>query len=151
MKIVTSMENNQAINDIKNNILYEQTLKKEEEETKIDNNLYKINEKEKEVISKNSKEENKINIKEENGETNRRIIKKVEINKFCTYLCFLCVRKRKNLENILLDEGMNIIVEQLDVINLFKKMHKNVNIQDALKKDLIEMSDECKMNMNDII
>ena len=152
MKIVTSMENNQAINDIKNNILYQQTLRKEEEaNNKIDNNLYKINEKKKDLISKNSKEENKINIKEENGETNRRIIKEIEINKFCTYLCFLCVRKRKNLENILLDEGMNIIVEQLDVINLFKKMHNNVNIQDALKKDLIEMSDECKMNMNDII
>ena len=73
------------------------------------------------------------------------------MNKFCTYLCFLCVRKRKTMENALLNEGMNIITEQLDILNIFRKMHNDEKIQEHFKDIPIEMSDACKVDIHDII
>ena len=55
----------------------------------------------------------------------RKIIKKIKTSKMCIYLCFLCVRKRKNIQNILLDEGMKVITEKLDIMNLFKNLYRN--------------------------
>ena len=150
MKMINSMEN-QEINNPKSTFAYQNILKKEEDNKKVDNNLEKNTEKEKEFIFINSKDGQNINMEEEKDIGNRRIVKKIKMNKFCTYLCFFCSRKRKNLENILLDEGMNIVVEQLDVINMFKKLHKDGIIQKTLNRDPIQLSDECKMNMNDII
>ena len=49
-----------------------------------------------------------------------KIIHRIRENKFCTYCCFLCIRKRKNMQNVLLDEGMKVITEKLDILNLFK-------------------------------
>ena len=92
----------------------------------------------------------KANIETEKGKT-RRIIKRIKMNKFCTYLCFLCVRKRKTLENALLNEGMNIITEQLDILNIFRKMHNDEKIQEHFKDIPIEMSDACKVDIHDII
>jgi hypothetical protein len=37
------------------------------------------------------------------------------------YFCFICLRKRKNIQNILLDEGMKMVSEYLDIINMFKR------------------------------
>ena len=80
------------------------------------------------------------------------IINKIKMNKFCTYFCFLCVRKRKNMENILIDEGMKVITEKLDIMNLFKKIVRDEIIQEREKinDDLIEMSDECKAKLYNI-
>ena len=45
----------------------------------------------------------------------RRVIKKIDTNIFCTYFCFCCVRKRNNFGNVLLDEAMGIITDKLDI------------------------------------
>ena len=67
------------------------------------------------------------------------------------YLCFCCVRKRKIIQNILLNEGMNIISEKLDIFNIFDKLFKDEKIQEKLlKNEVIQMSDECKINIQSI-
>ena len=78
-----------------------------------------------------------------------KIIHRIRENKFCTYCCFLCIRKRKNMQNVLLDEGMKVITEKLDIFNLFKKIYRAERLQeiDNLFEDYIEMSDECKQNL----
>ena len=76
----------------------------------------------------------------------RNIINKIKISKACVCLCFLCVKKRKNYQNILIKEGMNIITQYLDVLNIFKKLFRDGKIQEKLnepKDDKVKMTDEC--------
>jgi hypothetical protein len=51
-----------------------------------------------------------------------------------------------------LDEGMRIIVENLDIINIFKKIHSADIIEKILKArgSLIEMSEECKQKIHSL-
>ena len=53
------------------------------------------------------------------------------------------------MQNVLLDEGMKVIIEKLDILNLFKKIYRAERLQeiDNLFEDYIEMSDECKQNL----
>ena len=131
-----------------------------------DNNLNEMKEKEeKNEYDKKTKNINNfiVNKKEKRGDIEsergnekekekKGIINKIKNNKFCTYCCFLCVRKRKNMENILINEGMKVITEKLDIINLFKKLVKDEIIQERenIINDSIEMSDECKANLYSI-
>jgi len=81
----------------------------------------------------------------------RAIIDNIKLSKFKVYLCFLCIRKTKNLNNILLDEGMNMVNEKLDILNLFRNMFKNDMIKGKLSKiETKEMSDECKQSLERI-
>ena len=82
----------------------------------------------------------------------RRIIKKVKLNKACLYLCFCCVRKRKNVENALIDEGMKINTEKLDLMNLFKILYKEEILHAYMdqKFEVIEMSEECKLKLQNL-
>jgi hypothetical protein len=83
------------------------------------------------ISLRNKRKRNSINdvvMKDGNNNT-PKIIDKIKINRACIYCCFLCVRRRKNMENILLDEGINIICERLDVINLFHKIYRIENME----------------------
>ena len=69
----------------------------------------------------------------------------------CIYCCFCCTGKRKIIDNILLDEGMNIISEKLDIFNIFEQLYKNkINPEKekARQPDVIEMSDSCIFKLN---
>ena len=112
------------------------------------------------LIDSNSKISNINKEKERNMETEtkkekykdknqEKIINKIKLNKICIYLCFCCVRKRRNIQNILLDEGMKIITENLDIMNLFRNLHRfeKMKDKDNTKDDIIEMSEECKINL----
>ncbi len=96
--------------------------------------------------------EKETNINLVKANENRRIIKKIRINRIYTYFCFLCARKSKNIQNILLKEGMKLIIEKLDILNLFKNIYHVENIKENFrtKDEIIEMSDECKNNLKDI-
>ena len=115
----------------------------------IINRIRKINK----ISLRNIKKNNIVNnIKTENENNENNIIKivnKIKINKACLYFCFLFARKRRNLDNILLDEGINIICEKLDVLNLFDKIYKAEKIQENIEEnDIYEvMSKECKINL----
>ncbi len=56
---------------------------------------------------------------DKNKDKNKKLIRKIKINKFCIYCSFYCIRNVSNIKNFLLDEGMKLIMEQLDVFNLF--------------------------------
>ena len=118
------------------------------------NDIYNIKNMEKFDI--NNIDLNKAKKMERNLETRgpyekRRIVDKIKMNKCCTYFCFLCLRKRKNLENILLDEGMGIVEEKLDILNLFRKMVRDDTIKEKIKESTIEMSDTCKVNIHNVL
>ena len=85
-----------------------------------------------------------------NGQSDQRegIIRKIKITRAWVYLCFLCVRRRKIIQNVLLDEGMNIISNRLDIFNIFDALYRDERLNGKLwKNEDIEMSDECKARL----
>lgn len=83
------------------------------------------------------------------GGKNRRIIDRIKMKCCCVYFWFCFARKKKNIQNVLLDEGMRVIVEKLDIINIFKKIYSTEFIEQSLKikGNMFEMSDTCKQKM----
>ena len=95
--------------------------------------------------------ENHSNNQEDNENTKKNIINKIRFNKFCIYLCFCFIRKKKTVQNFLLDEGMNIISEKLDIFNIFKRIYKYEESQEKeMNNNIIEISNECKLKLNSI-
>ena len=139
-------QNNNEYNDIKEITINNMNIKKEKKhkrskrkkENGLENNE-NINDNNNDI-----KKEEKIDKDEEN----RGIINKIKINKICIYLCFLCVRNRKNTENILLNEGKKLIIEKLDIRNIFKKLYRDdENLNDEKG---INMSETCKNSLQEI-
>ena len=68
-------------------------------------------------------------------------------------------QKHKNLKNFLLDEGMNIIMEELEIFNVFtklfleKKINNNYNIELSYKltKQLDELYKERIFDINQLL
>ena len=87
----------------------------------------------------------------ENEQKNTNIISQIKVNRACIYLCFCCSRRRKNIQNYLLDEGMNIICEKLDIFNIFDKIYKDEEIMEKIicNKN-IEMSSKCKIKLQSL-
>ena len=83
-------------------------------------------------------------------ENNENIINKINFNKFgiCASYFFYC-KRRQYVENILLEEGMRLIIEKLDIQNIFKKLYKDDSSEEKNIK-LIEMSDICKSYLRHI-
>ena len=123
-------------------------IKPESEETKS-KNVFKNNIKDENEVIRNSND-NDFDEKaiKETEKTQRKKITKVKFNCVDLYICFLCTRKRKKVENILIDEGMNLFTEKLDVINIFSKLLKLENFEN-INKDAkpLGMSDECKIRL----
>ena len=85
----------------------------------------------------------------ETGKGKKKIINKIKLSKLNIYFCLCCARKMKNIENILIDEGMTIISEKLDITNIFIKLYRDEIIQQKFKKDdTLEISDECKRKLS---
>ena len=52
------------------------------------------------------------------------------------------------MHNYLLDERMKIIIEKIDIFNIFDKMYKYEEIEEkAVINKTIEMSDLCKLKL----
>jgi len=85
----------------------------------------------------------------ENGKNNG-IIEEIKINKFFIVFAFCCIRKRKNMNNFVLEEGLNLIGKRLDVLNIFKRLFFDERIQKPYIKESEEvaMSDKCKEKLN---
>ena len=83
------------------------------------------------------------------GSDSRRIIDRIKMKCCCVYFWFCFARKKKNIQNVLLDEGMRIIEEKLDIINIFKKIYSIESIEKTLKikGNALEMSDTCKQKL----
>ena len=85
------------------------------------------------IIINEQKEINKENEKIKENE-NRNIINRIKLNKFCIYFCFLFVRKQRNIKNILLDEGMKIVSEKLDILYLFRVLYNDEQLLEKFVK-----------------
>ena len=110
-----------------------------EEKIHMDNVIKNPVEKENEEIK------NYVDISHEESKEKRNIINKIIFNKPQFYFCFLCIRKFKNYQNVLIDEGMKLISEELDIRNLFINMLRCQKMKDHYKlEDSISMSDKCK-------
>ena len=94
---------------------------------------------------KRKSEFNKYNSTKQIDITKEKLVKKLKINRGDIYFCFFYVRKRKNLHNILLDEGIKIITDKLDLLNIFK--HLCINEKNG---EIINMTDNCKKNIEKI-
>jgi len=82
-----------------------------------------------------------------------KVVKKIKFNTFCVYCCICCLKKRKIVQNILIEEGMKIISENLDIFNIFIRLQKGKKEKQSLikeKEDTIKMSDVCQKNLKDI-
>ena len=91
---------------------------------------------------------NNVNGMRENDQQNGNIISKIRITRARIYLCFCCARKLKKIHNYLLDEGMRIISEKVDIFNIFDKMYKDEEITEKVViNKTIEMSDLCKLKL----
>jgi hypothetical protein len=87
---------------------------------------------------------NKNNSADKKEET--MIKENVDINNFFIIFAFCCIRKIKNVNSYVLEEGLNIIKERLDVLNIFTKLYYDEKIQESFKnkENEIEMSIICK-------
>ena len=61
-----------------------------------------------------------------NQEIQRRIITKedIKMNPFYIYFCFLCSKRKKNVNKFLMKEGMKIFTHKMDITNIFKSTIK---------------------------
>ena len=73
-----------------------------------------------------------------------KTVTKVRMNRACIYLWFCFVRRRKIIENYLLNEGMDIISQRLDIFNIFEKVYKAEQRNEPLTNKIFSMSNECK-------
>ena len=99
------------------------------------------------IISSREKNDNNQFYGKKTTRENNYVIDKIRLEKCWVYVFFFCVRKRNNINNILLEEAMRIITEHLDIINVFKRIYKNEEIE---KLEVIKMSDKCKNQIEEL-
>ena len=132
----TDKDNNSA------NILKQRITRKSQKYLNTSNNSNsksKTKFKDNDPIQKGDKREyidlNMFNMKDTN---------KIKLNRACIYLCFCFVRRRNNLSNVLLDEGMDFISKRLDIFNIFQKMYILEHKEDFDYSEVVPMSTQCK-------
>ena len=151
---------NRKINEKNNDNL---TYNKKNKRNILDTNSYK-NEKEyenyeKQSFKNNSKSNDSINFEKRtmdkliNDKENNNIINYIKLNNLLVHLGFFCVRKRKNVYNVLLNEVNNLIVDKLDILYIFKNMHLNEKNYGSIGcgNEIIKMSHECIKTLDKII
>ena len=133
----------------KRNSLDTNSYRNEKEFENYENQSFKNNSKSNAVIGP----EKKIIDELFNDKENNNIINYIKLNKLLVHLGFCFVRKRKNVYNILLNEVNNLIVDKLDIFNIFKNMYINEKNQISIgyEKEIINMSNECIKKLNKII
>ena len=90
-----------------------------------------------------------INKETERNIYSRRIVDRIKVNCCCIYFWFCFARKKKNIKNVLWDEGMDIIIENLDVMNIFKKIYTMNLVEETLKvNEIFDMSEKCKTKID---
>ena len=145
-----TIENKALMNGIKTSKAEEiisPKKKKIKKKIKIKNISSRINLKntKKHIYTNNfdNNENNKIEIYRTDTKDNKRasIIKRLKMNKCCTYFCCFCESKRKTIENVLLKEGMNLFTEKMDILRLFKKLLN----EEKIKLEPYNISDEGKI------
>ncbi len=130
---------------------YEISKDKLNEKYKFDYNRKNSDEKayieQSDVREENTPSDNSVyrNRGKKNVYKNMGIINKIDFDTLQFYFCFLCIRKFRNVQNVLIDEGMKLITVELDIRNLFRNMLRLGKIKNQFQiQDTIDMSDHCK-------
>ena len=113
----------------------------------------KVNEVEKQTIMSNNlmaSHENLNELKKTVDAKNSEIFEEIKINKFFIVFAFCCIRKRKNINNYVLAEGLNLIEKRLDVFNIFKRLYYDEKVQRSymIGEEEFAMSEECKEKLS---
>ena len=99
----------------------------------------------------NNKEISEISICDKktinSGSKENEKVTKIKFGRFWVYVFFVCAKRRKNVNAILLNEAMRIITENLDIINVFRKVYSNSQNE---KQEVIEMSENCKKQLDSL-
>jgi len=112
-------------------------------------NVNKMNEIERQTIISNNlmvpKENSEERQNTENAKKNQ-ILDEIKINKFFIVFAFCCIRKRKNVNNYVLEEGLGLIAKRLDILNIFKRIYYDEKVQKNYINETEElaMTDICK-------
>ena len=53
---------------------------------------------------------------------------------------FCCIRKRKNVNNYVLEEGLGLIAQRLDILNIFKRLYYDEKIQNNYINEIEELA-----------
>ena len=118
---------------------------KKEDNSKNSMNDFNLN------LNNNFKKANTLNIIK--LKIRKNVINKIEVKKVQAFLCFLCIRKRKKVENLLLDEGIKLISNKLDITNIFKKIYICEKIKEHFDKDgsleIIDMPEDLKRKIQE--
>ena len=158
--LINNKENTNNINKISNESLLKKNLKFGNGEKINFSPTLRAHESEDSINKKNYSKKNddmtnELNLNnnkeyiEENDKKikNKEIINEIKLNKLNYFCCFICCKKKK-LNYLLLDEAVKIIIEKLDIFDIFKKIYKVEKIKNKYIRDYpIEMSKECKKYM----
>lgn len=135
------LNDNQNLNKLTMNELQpkkKKHKKKKKNNSKTDNNK----------LEDNNKFNNNINkdLKNKNEEKDKSmIISKIKHNKCLIYFGLIFARRKRNMMNILLDEGIDIFSQKMDIMRLFKLLYKGEEKMD--ESITISMSDNCKSGL----
>ena len=103
----------------------------------------KVNEDERQANMNNNSsasQENLKEIKKADNDKNSEILDEIKINNFFIVFAFCCIRKRKNVNNYVLSEGLDLIGKRLDVLNIFKRLFYEEKIQKSFMKETQEFA-----------
>ena len=130
---------------IENNIIGAKDLSNNKINYINSNNINSIEDRKEEIIQTDKNNLSKLKeTKAKKQEIEKRnIITHIKVNKCCICFFFLCAKRRKNVQNILINEGMTVITQNLDVVNIFNKIYRDGKIEDIIKNHTLKMSDEC--------
>ena len=93
---------------------------------------------------------NEITKKEkEPDEEKSYIIQEIVHNRCFIYFCFFWARKKKNLQNTLINEGINLYRKKMDIIRFFRKLYKSD--EKTEETTTITMSEPCKKSILEIL
>ena len=84
--------------------------------------------------------------------TNNWIIEEIGLKDLLISVFYCCGKKRRKMYNILLNEGMKVIIEKLDISNIFKNIYSiECSNNDFCKSmNIIKMSGECVKALSEI-
>ena len=99
---------------------------------------------------------NDTTIINKNDQTNNNIgiITKMSLKEILLSMCACGKRNRKKIYSILINESMNIIMNKLDIINIFRNIcsieHSNNDLNLNKNSDMINMSKRCISDLSEI-
>ena len=84
--------------------------------------------------------------------TNNWIIEEIGLKDLLISVFYCCGKKRRKMYNMLLNEGMKVIIEKLDISNIFKNIYSiECSNNDFCKSmNIIKMSGECVKALSEI-